>query len=69
MLKTILSLTSGTKLHMINHDRFVVVAKELEQLIQGLMPNYPRQSCKKLQSVSYMAKNLAIAATAMFKAD
>jgi hypothetical protein len=33
MLKIILSLTSGIKLHMINHDRFVVVAKELEQLI------------------------------------
>jgi hypothetical protein len=31
--------------------------------------NDSRKSCKKLQSVNYMAKNLAIAATAMFKAD
>jgi hypothetical protein len=33
MLTIILSLPFGTKIHMINHDRFVVVAKELEQLI------------------------------------
>jgi hypothetical protein len=33
MLSIILSLTSGTELHMINHNRFVIIANELEQLI------------------------------------
>jgi hypothetical protein len=42
MLKIILSLIPGTKLPMINHDRFVVVANELEQLIWGLISNYSR---------------------------